>query len=58
VAAAWAVAGAAVRAAARAAARAAGDAARARLAPTVTELQASAHQLVDRMLAVTENPDA
>ena len=62
--AAWAAAGDAARAAARAAARdaaraAARDAARLRLAPTVTELQASAHQLIDRMLTVTEgNPHA
>lgn len=51
-AAAWAAVGDAARAAARAAA---GDAAGERLAPTVTELQAAAHALVDRMLAVTEN---
>jgi hypothetical protein len=58
-----AAAGDAARAAAWAAARdaagaaawdAAGDAARERLAPTVDELRAEAHRLVDRMLAVTE----
>jgi hypothetical protein len=53
--AAWAAAGAAARNAARnAAGNAAQDAARAALAPTVTELRVSAHDLVDRMLAVTE----
>ena len=45
--AAWAVAGDAAWGAAR-------DAARDALAPTVTELQTSAHDLIDRMLAVTE----
>lgn len=47
-AAAWGAAGDAARDAARAAARAA-------LAPTVTELQQSSHELVDRMLAVTSS---
>ena len=48
---AWDAAGAAARAVARDAAwDAAGDA----LAPTTTELQAAAYQLVDRMLAITE----
>ncbi|MGH9249762.1 MAG: hypothetical protein ACRD0W_09650 [Acidimicrobiales bacterium] len=53
--AAWDAAGDAAGDAARDAARAAArDAAWAVLRPTVVELQASAHQLVDRMLAVTE----
>ena len=61
--AAWAVAGDAAGDAARDAAGAvagdaagavARDAARDALAPTVTELQTSAHDLIDRMLAVTE----
>ena len=55
-AAAWDAAGAAAGAAAWDAAwDAARDAARAALAPTKVELQQSAHQLVDRMLAVTGN---